>query len=330
MKSAARIGRPFLIDRKISKSITETTIIYPDGTRHDASASKLIPPPNDLSNGDHIKLEILINLADLNDGLYTQQLSSDSVAVVVIASVGRLRRAQEILRIKVSDIQNDLISFDLLDAPIWVAEALLSSKLNLTTYLCLTDTVPEIDLLPTLQSTWLSRSKLEIGISEKGYSVVIQPLTDDQYKLGIPRGAYSYLEINGNLTEVSADRFEITIYLDPEVFGALKQYESSLHSGNAQAKLESAFVSGLLHRVIDDCRKLELDSNDWLELVAREPSPVAVNIVKGFAKKAGQDPAKFFQLLFDDTEIALSYVGKTLNLVKQDLELLKPLIGDES
>jgi hypothetical protein len=103
-----------------------------------------------------------------------------------------------------------------------------------------------------------------------------------------------------------------------------------LHSGNAQAKLESAFVSGLLHRVIDDCRKLELDSNDWLELVAREPSPVAVNIVKGFAKKAGQDPAKFFQLLFDDTEIALSYVGKTLNLVKQDLELLKPLIGDES
>lgn len=330
MKSTGRVGRPFIINQKISRAVTETTIIYPDGTRYRSSTSGLVPPPKDLSNGDQLKLEINISLADLIEGLNLQDLDPKVVAVSVLASVGKLRRAEEIFRIKVADIKDDLIEFNLSGAPIWVVEAVLSARLNLTTYLCLVDSVPALDLQPTLQSTWLSRSKLEIGVADQGYAVVIQPLTDDQYKLGVPRGAYSFLEMNGNLAEVPAAQFEITIYLDPEVFGALKQYEYSLHSMNSQAKLESAITVGMLRRVVDDCRKVEFSSEDWDALIGLDPAPVAVNIVKGFAKKAGIDASKYFQMLLDDTEIALSYVGKVLKLVKQDLELLKPMNGDES
>lgn len=330
MKSTERVGRPFIINRKISKAIIETTIIYPDGAHHKSSTSGLVPPPKDLSNGDQLKLEIKIDIAELLEGLNQQQLDPKSVAVSILASVGKLRRAEEIFRIKVADIETDLIEFEISDAPIWVAEALLSSRLNLTTYLCLVDTVPAPDLQPTLQSTWLSRSRLEIGIADPGYTVVIQPLTDVQYKLGVPRGAYSFLEINGNLVEVPASQFEITIYLDPEVFGALKQYENSLPSMNSQAKLEFAITVGMLRRVVDDCRKSDFSSEDWSALIGMDPAPVAVNIVKGFAKRADLDVSKFFQMLLDDTEIAFSYVGKVLKLVKQDLELLKPVNGDES
>ena len=329
MKTTARVGRPFIINRKISKAIIETTIIYPDGSNHKSSASGLVPPPKDLSNGDQLKLEIKINLADLLGGLNSQQLDPKAVAISVLASVAKLRRAKEIFRIKVADIENDLIQFDISNAPIWVAEAFLSSRLNLTTYLCLVNTVPALDLEPTLQSTWLSRSRLEIGVADPGYTVVIQPLTDVQYKLGVPRGAYSFLEINGNLAEIPASRFEITIYLDSEVFGALKQYENSLPSMNSQAKLEFAITVGILRRVIDDCRKSDYSSEDWDELIGIDPAPVAVNIVKGFAKRANLDVSKFFQMLLDDTEIALSHVGKVLKLVKQDLELLKPVNGGE-
>jgi hypothetical protein len=330
MKSTERIGRPFVIDRKISRAIKETTIVYPDGTRHKSSDSGLVPPPKDLLNGDQLKLQIEVDVDGLVLGLNVQEIDAKAVAVSVLASVGKLRRAEEIFRILVPDITNDLIEIDLSKVPTWVVEAALVSRLNLTTYLCLVETIPALDLQPSLQSTWMGRSKLEIGVADQGYAVVIQPLTDDQYKLGVPRGAYSYLEMKGNLAEVTAAQFEITIYLDSEVFGALKQYESSLSSMNSQAKLESAITSGMLRRVVDDCKKAEFSGEDWEALASADPKPVAVNIVTGFAKRADVEASRFFQLLIDETEIALSYVGKVLKLVKQDLELLKPVIGDES
>lgn len=329
MRSEERVGRPFKIDQRIQISLSDTKIVYSDGTQFEASKGGLIPPPKRFAAGDKIRLEINIDQPGLLAGIAEQGLDPHDVAIFIIANVDRLRRAFEIFRVKVSELSNGIIDFDLGSAPKWVTEAILSAKVSFNTYLCLTKNVAAPDLHPTLQSTWLSRAKLRIGVADENYKFEIQPLTDEEYKLGVPRGAYSFVEIKGNVAETEAGKLEVTVYLDAEVFGAIKQYETGLPSMNAQAKLESVVLSSLLRRTIDDCKKLDVGPEDWDALTSQDPVPVVVKIVKSFAKVAKLEAPEFFRLLFDDTEIALSHVGKVLKLVDQDLKQLKPVTGDQ-
>jgi hypothetical protein len=331
MRTERRIGRPFFIDSRLEKALAKATLKYPDGTIYGSSASRLIPPPKSLREDEGLRIHLTLDQEKIQQGLKDQGLTQDDVVLSVMAGMDRLRRAQELAQVPLSKfVQNEFV-LDLSEtAPLWVLEAFLSSRLSLSVYLRLVRNVEADPLRPNVQSTWLSRAKFNVGISEPSYAVTIQPLGEDQYQRGVPRGAYSYLEIQGNCTQVPTSEFKITVYLDADVFGALKQYESSLGSSNAQAKLELVVLEALLRRVVTDCLKEDVTAADWESLSSQDPNPAVVGMIKSLAKSAELDPKAFFSQLLDDPEIAISHVGKILKVAKQDIDLMKPLMTAES
>jgi hypothetical protein len=291
----------------------------------------LIPPPKSLRDDSGLRLSLSIDRKTLNEGLAAQGLSPDDVTISLMASMDRLRRAEEIIAMRISELTDDELELDLTNiAPLWVLEAVMAARLSLSLYLRLAQTVKTDELYPSVQSTWLSRAKFHLGISEPSYAVTIQPLGEEQYLRGVPRGAYSYLEIQGNCTQVPVSEFKVAIFLDADVFGALKQYESSPGSSNAQAKLELIVLEGLLRRVVSDCVREHISASEWASLCSQEPNPAVVGMIKSFAKNAELAPEVFFALLLDDPEIAISYVGKILKIAKQDIDLMKPVVNVEA
>lgn len=330
MRSERRIGRPFLIDSRVKNSLSKITLKYPDGTDHHASTTRLIPPPRSLRDEEGLRIHLAIDRKSLDEGLTSQGLSPNDVTVSLIASMDRLRRAEEILALRLSDITDDEFEIDLTRiAPLWVLEAMMAARLSLSVYLCLAQSVEADQLRPSVQSTWLSRAKFHVGISEPSYAVTIQPLGEDQYESGVPRGAYCYLEIDGMCTQKPASDFKVVVYLDADVFGTLKQYESSPGSTNAQAKLELIVLEGLLHRIVSDCNTDDISASDWASLCSQDPNPAVVGMIKSISKSAEIAPEEFFRLLLDDTEIAISYVGKVLKVAKQDIELMTAMTDSE-
>lgn len=331
MRTERRIGRPFVIDTRLKNSLAKVTLKYPDGSNHPASSSRLIPPPKSLRDDSGLRLSLSIDRKTLNEGLAAQGLSPDDVTISLMASMDRLRRAEEIIAMRISELTDDELELDLTNiAPLWVLEAVMAARLSLSLYLRLAQTVKTDELYPSVQSTWLSRAKFHLGISEPSYAVTIQPLGEEQYLRGVPRGAYSYLEIQGNCTQVPVSEFKVAIFLDADVFGALKQYESSPGSSNAQAKLELIVLEGLLRRVVSDCVREHISASEWAFLCSQEPNPAVVGMIKSFAKNAELAPEVFFALLLDDPEIAISYVGKILKIAKQDIDLMKPVMNVEA
>lgn len=331
MRTERRIGRPFVIDMRLKNSLAKVMLKYPDGSSHLASSSRLIPPPKSLRDDSSLRLNLVIDRKKLNEGLEAQGLTSEDVAISLMATMDRLRRAEEIVVMRVSELTDDEFELDLTKtAPLWVLEAVMAARLSLSLYLRLARTVRTDKLRPSVQSTWLSRAKFHVGIAEPSYAVTIQPLGEEQYLRGVPRGAYSYLEIQGNCTQVPVSEFKVVVYLDADVFGALKQYESSLGSSNAQAKLELIVLEGLLRRVVSDCAKEKITASDWPSICSQEPNPAVVGMVKSFAKNAEMAPEEFFALLLDDPEIAISYIGKILKIAKQDIDLMKPVVNAEA
>lgn len=331
MRTERRIGRPFFIDTRLKNSLAKVTLKYPDGSSHPASSSRLIPPPKSLRDDNGLCVHLVIDRKQLNEGLVAQGLSADDVTLSLMASMDRLRRAEEIAAIPVSELTDDEFELDITKtAPIWVLEAVMAARLSLSLYLRMARTVETDKLRPNVQSIWLSRAKFHVGISEPSYAVTIQPLGEEQYQRGVPRGAYSYLEIQGNCTQVPISEFKIVVYLDADVFGALKQYESSLGSSNAQAKLELIVLEGLLRRVVSDCVKEDVTASEWPSLCSQEPNPAVVGMIKSFAKNAELAPEIFFALLLDDPEIAISHIGKILKIAKQDIDLMKPVMNAEA
>ena len=335
MRTERRIGRPFVIDSRLKNSLAKVTLKFPDGSSHPASSSRLIPPPKSLRDDSGLRLNLVIDRKKLNEGLAAQGLSPDDVTISLMASMDRLRRAEEIIAMRVSELSDDEFELDLTKAaPLWVLEAVMAARLSLSLYLRLARTVQTDELRPSVQSTWLSRAKFHVGISEPSYAVTIQPLGEEQYLRGVPRGSYSYLEIQGNCVQVPVSEFKVVVFLDADVFGALKQYESSPGSSNAQAKLELIVLEGLLHRVVSDCIKEDISASasasEWAYLCSQEPNPAVVGLIKSFAKNAELAPEVFFALLLDDPEIAISYIGKILKIAKQDIDLMKPVVNAEA
>jgi hypothetical protein len=331
VRTERRIGRPFLIDSRLENALAKVTLKYPDGTIYGSSVSKLIPPPKSLRDEESLRIHLTLDQVKIRQGLKDQGLAQDDVVLSVMAGMDRLRRAQEIANVSLSMFEQDEFVIDLSEtAPLWVLEALLSSRLSLSVYLRLQRNVEADALRPKVQSTWISRAKFNIGIFEPSYAVTIQPLGEEQYLRGVPRGAYSYLEFQGNCTTVSTAEFKITVFLDADVFGALKQYESSLGSSNAQAKLELLVLEALLRRVVADCLKESVAASDWESLVSQDPNPAVVGMIKSLAKSAEVDPKSFFSQLLDDPEIAISYIGKILKIAKQDIDLMKPVMTVET
>lgn len=325
MRTEQRIGRPFAIDYRLQRALDSSVLQFPDGSQHHPTHGSLIAPPRTLDGTSHFQLSVEIDRESISAGLLEQNLKPESASIFVIASIDRLRRSAVVSETRLSDLRSQVLTIDLQTGPKWVLEAALNARITISAYLCLNENLDPRPLQPYLRSAWLSRSKFEVGVADPDYTVTIQPLTEEQYKIGVPKGAYSWIEIKGDVTESTASEFKLTVFLDADVFASLKQYESSPASMNAQAKLEALVVECLLRRVVIDSKSSGLNPEDWTDLERMDSPPVMVSIVKNIARRASKDPANFFNLLLTDTEMAMSYVGKALKLAKQDIELLKPV-----
>lgn len=310
MSSEVRVVRPYRGVERLDQSFREAVLHVGDHAIA-AGQSGLVPVSSYLATRMTLVLApddhaLATFRAEVEKGLEEAMIPAAMVQLVAVASTGRLRLAEVVLRHPVAALDELPKTVQLADAddrPDVFAAPFSGCRLDL--YLDLVSSLDPLPLRPWRKGTWLAHASFEVSTDVGDVGFTPLELTDEIKTLhGIPKETIRYVVVDA-ITDPDQSNDAVQLYVDPEVLAELAVHPRSLAAVNFQRQLFLDAVRTAVFEFARDQAHLGLTPGDLegsfigrlLVRVCGPPGAMSAeeygSLLERQLAEARNDPAKF-------------------------------------
>jgi hypothetical protein len=199
-----------------------------------------------------IRLEAVHNLDRLAliDNLEQLGVAPNEVEVVLIATIGALKRSEVVHRIVLADL--DDLSIDLTEAT--RSYVGVHGGFQIVFALTLKHDLPPKPLMPSGLGQWLSRKVVTIKPEQPNYEFKILPLTAEvRDRLKLPAGTTHFIETRGSINDPDTALSEaVVVYFEEAIYNAFGRSASGAASTALQKSFLADIAAGMIIQEMTD------------------------------------------------------------------------------